>query len=585
MRPIFFEGRFGWLHEAADAVGAGTMPLLGVVLCSAFAQEEICTHYGLMLLADRLAAAGMPTLRFDYLGIGDSADAEVTLASLRHDVVRAVDCLRQECDVGPVALCGLRLGSAVAALAAEGIHGIAGVAMLAPVIDGRGFLRETRAAASVAPLAMLDPVPPIDAGAVLNTNGFRWSPRLQAEIAAIDLTKAPRPAPTVMLATIARDRRAPAYAAMLRDAATEVTTLPFVDYDAYVLDPTVHVMPDATFAAVEGWLTTLSSTPGVASRADPVSIEPMLVGEDYDETPVRFGSDDRVFGILCRPRRASGSGVAALLLHEGSSHHIGNGRAYVAMARRLAAAGVASLRMDLSGMGDSPAGHDRRSPYFDPGRLAEAASGVDRLVAEGYDRVAAFGLCSGAHLAFQLGVADERIAGIYLINLPKFVWQYGEDIRPYTRDSKRTVRSYLRSLRNAGTYRRVLRGDGDLIGIARVLTRRALASGAETVRRLRPPAPGSDRAIVREQMRRLADRGVDTVMFLTDEDVGLADVARHFGRSYRGLKAFSPARIVLLPRADHHFNAADARRRYVDLVEAALRDLVQTRASGSARLV
>ena len=574
MRPIFFDGRFGWLHEPAPGSGPEPGPALGVVLCAAFAQEEICTHHGLMLLADRLAAAGMPTLRFDYLGTGDSADigtgVDVSLASLSDDVAHAVDALRQECAVGAVALCGLRLGAAVAVQAAARIADIAGVALLAPVIDGRTFLRETRAAAGVAPLAQLDPVPPIDAGLPLNTNGFRWSGALQVEVAGIELTRLPAPAPQVMLATIRRDRRAPAYAAMLREAGVAVAEQPFADYDAYMLDPTVHVTPHATFAAVEAWLRDLPPGTARVAASAPVTIEGTLAGDDFEELPQRFGPDDRVFGMLCRPRSGTTAPVAAMLLQEGSSHHIGNGRAYVALARRLAAAGIASLRMDLTGMGDSPAGGNDRSPYFDPERYGEAVSGIDLLAAAGAPRVVAFGLCSGAHLAFQIGVADPRVAGIYLINLPKFVWDYGDDIRPFTRDSKRTLRAYLRSMRTLSAYRRVLRGEGDLTGIARVLARRAVNGGIEAIRGLRAPPPGSDRAIVRDQMRRLSARGVETLLFFTDDDVGLTDMTRHFGRGARRMKAHAPARMIVMPRADHHFNGTDVRRRYIDAVVASL---------------
>ena len=38
--------------------------------------------------------------------------------------------------------------------------------------------------------------------------------------------------------------------------------------------------------------------------------------------------------MLCAPSERAAAPVAALLLHEGSTHHIGNGRAYVALARQ-----------------------------------------------------------------------------------------------------------------------------------------------------------------------------------------------------------------------------------------------------------
>ncbi len=578
--PIFFEGRFGWLHDAAPRDPL-RVPPLGVVLCPAFAQEEICSHYGLMLLADRLAAAGMPTLRFDYGGTGDSVDDPVTLAGFEHDVVRAVDCLRQQCGVGPVVLAGLRLGAAVAVRAASRIEGVYGLAMLAPVIAGQAFLRETRAAASVSSLALLDPVPKQDADKPLNTNGFHWSSAFQREIAAIDLVQTPPAAPNVLLATIRSDRRGAAFCTLLRDAGTHVTERPFADYEAFVRDPTTHEMPEATFAAVEAWLVELRDAdrrvPVSLSTPAPVAIGATLVERGYEEVPMRFGPDSRVFGMLCRPPATSGTAaapIAALLLHEGSSHHIGNGRAYVALARQLAAAGIASLRVDLTGMGDSPAGDNTRSPYFDLERQCEIHAAIDALETAGYPHAYAFGLCSGADAAFQIGLADPRVVGIVMVNLQKFVWRYGDDLRIVARNSKRTIRSYVRSMRNPAEWRRALSGKADLIGIARVLAHRGLTRGVHAVRSLMPPKPGSDSARVRDQMRQLSARGVATLLVFSDDDTGLADVAMHFGRGARRLKTYGPARMVVFDDADHHFNGSRVRERFHQFAETIMRDAV-----------
>lgn len=544
------------------------------MLCAAWAQEEICSHYGLMLLADQLAAAGMPTLRFDYGGTGDSVDIAVTLATLEEDVVRAVNCLRQQSGVDAVALVGLRLGSAIAARAAARIDGVAGVAMLAPVITGQSFLRETRAAASVSSLAHLDPVPKADSDKPLNTNGFIWSGAFQRELATLDLTGAVPPAPNVLIATIRSDRRTAPFAVALRDRGASVTERAFVDYDAYVRDPTTHEMPIETFAAVEAWLGALPRTAGSHHVAAPVAMHPTFAEGDYEEIPMRFGTDGAVFGMLCRPVGRLAAPIAALLLHEGSSHHIGNGRAYVPLAREMAADGIASLRMDLTGMGDSPAGENTRSPYFDLERQDEICAGIDVLVREGYPKAFALGLCSGADAAFQVGLADRRIVGIIMVNLQKFVWRYGDDLRIVARNSKRTIKSYVRSMRNPAEWRRALSGKADLVGIARVLAVRGVTRSLHAVRSLMPPKPGSEIARVRDQMRTLSERGVRTMLVFSQDDTGLADVAMHFGRGGRRLKAFVPASMTVFDNADHHFNGTDARRRFHAFAAAALRETV-----------
>jgi pimeloyl-ACP methyl ester carboxylesterase len=185
--------------------------------------------------------------------------------------------------------------------------------------------------------------------------------------------------------------------------------------------------------------------------------------------------ENAVFGVLCRPSGVAASPVAALLVHEGSTHSIGNGRAYVALARRLAREGYASLRFDLTGTGDSPAHGNTRNPHYDPERIAECVAGLDLLEREGFPKAVALGLCAGAYTAQELTLADRRVVGNVLINLQKFVWHYGDDIRVAVRDNKRTFKAYLRAMRNKGEWKRALSGGADFTGIARVLTKRVIA--------------------------------------------------------------------------------------------------------------
>ncbi len=566
--PIYFEGRFGWLHSPAGPVHAGAAT--GVILCSAFAQEEVCTHHGLMALASDLAAAGHPTIRFDYRGTGDSDDVDVTLDTLGDDVARAADCLRQQADVGAVVLVGVRLGAAVALRAVGGIDGVWGMALLAPMLSGQAFMRETRASASVASLSGLDPVPPIESGEPLNTNGFRWSGALQQEVAALDLTQAPAKHFPILAIPGRADRRTGKLAAAWRERGAAVTEADFPDYEGWMQDPTTNETPVATFVVVRDWIAALPPCPNATAPSRPVAVAHSVEIGACVEHPVRFGKDDALAGILCRPHGQSAAPVAALLLHEGSTHHIGNGRAYVTLARHLAEAGIASLRVDLTGMGDSPAGDNPRHPHYDPERIAEGVAGLDLLEREGFTKAMAFGLCSGAHTALQVTLADDRVVGNIVLNLQKFIWHYGDDIRIATRDNKRSFKAYVRAMRNPGEWRRAFAGEADFKGIARVLAKRSMARAGHAIRSLLPPAPDSEVAQVRALMRKLADRRVHTTLMFSDEDPGLGEMWMQFGAKARRLSQYAPAKLVMLDQADHHFNGTSARTRYFDLARDAI---------------
>ncbi len=77
-------------------------------------------------------------------------------------------------------------------------------------------------------------------------------------------------------------------------------------------------------------------------------------GEGFTETPVRFGTNNRLVGILCTPRVAVAGKVAALLLSSGYDPMSGWARSSVRLARSLAAQGISSLRFDGANVADSP---------------------------------------------------------------------------------------------------------------------------------------------------------------------------------------------------------------------------------------
>ncbi len=574
MKPLYFDGRFGFQHLNDQGLSSG----LGVVMCPAFAQEEVCTHHGWMALAQDLAQAGHAVLRFDYRGTGNGADADLSIEGMVEDALAAARTLAGQTGVGRVVLMGLRLGAAVALLAARRVEGLAGVALLAPVISGAGFMRETRVGASVASLSGLDPVPPQGSDLPLNTNGFHWSAAFQAQVAAIDLAKAAAPGAPSLLMSARGDRKAAKLAAAWGQGATE---MPFTDFEGWMQDPTTHRNPVESFATIVDWVGGLPLNPVPMPLESEVS--DTLAGDGFVEQPFCFGAKDAVFGVLCRPVGVA-SPVAALLVHEGSTHSIGNGRAYVALARRLAREGHASLRFDLTGTGDSPAHGNTRNPHYDPQRMAECVAGLDLLEREGYGQAVALGLCAGAYTAQEVTLADRRVLGNVLINLQKFVWHYGDDIRVAVRDNKRTFKAYLRAMRNKGEWQRALSGGADFAGIARVLTKRLIARARHAMVSLFPPAPDSERALVRDKLARLSVRGVHATLLLSDEDPGLAEMHMHLGGKGQKLAAYAPVRMIVLDKADHHFNAAQARARHTDIVLEVMRRVAASHAMPAASL-
>ena len=140
------------------------------------------------------------------------------------------------------------------------------------------------------------------------------------------------------------------------------------------------------------------------------------------EVVLTFG-ERQLIGILALPEEIDPRRPAIVIPNTGIEHRVGPNRLHVKLARAFAQRGYVALRLDLSGMGDSPmdaAGDAVRD-------LQEA---MDELQRQGYGgRFAAVGLCSGAHDAHRLALADRRVTAVacidgYAYRTPRFFLNY-----------------------------------------------------------------------------------------------------------------------------------------------------------------
>ena len=138
--PVSFEGLAGIFHPARKDVQRDH----AVLFVSPWGMEELCSRKFQRVLAEQLAASGVASLRFDYLGSGDALDPDDVgrVADWLSDTRAAFEYLKRLSGCSGVVVVAQGLGCAIAAQALAGTAPAGSMALLAPVVSGRAYLRE-----------------------------------------------------------------------------------------------------------------------------------------------------------------------------------------------------------------------------------------------------------------------------------------------------------------------------------------------------------------------------------------------------------------------------------------------------------
>jgi pimeloyl-ACP methyl ester carboxylesterase len=298
----------------------------------------------------------------------------------------------------------------------------------------------------------------------------------------------------------------------------------------------------------------------------------------FDERPLFFGPSEGLAGILCCPRTASFEAApTVIMVNTGFGRRIGDGRVYVTLARRLAAIGVPSLRMDLSGFGDS-----REEPGIDADpysirHVEDVVAAINALEQTGLRHPLLIGICSGAHTVFHSALADRRVHGIVAVNLQKFIWKAGASLKVENRRQRRPISFYLRAAGAFTAWRRVVSGDVAILPILAVLVTRPFSSAfrraclrLETVTGI-----GSRAGATARDVAQLSARGTRLDLIYSEDDPGLAELSQHFGTRLRGLNGMPGVHVHVIGAADHALLDHTARLQFVEMMVDELRGAVE----------
>jgi pimeloyl-ACP methyl ester carboxylesterase len=416
-----------------------------VLFVPPFGWEEVCSYRILREWAGRLAGAGFPALRLTLPGCGDSGGdprEPGRLEAWTSAVSIAARAVRVQTGAGAVVAIGLGLGGMLACRAAEAGAPIDGLVMWGTSARGRDLTRQLKAFARIEASQVFEglPDPPPPAEGELEVGGFVLSADTQSELGAVDLSgltlphALPRGALLLERDGIGVDKR-------LREAlegqGVNVEVRAGEGYGEMTSHPQQSQMPESVVAEVTAWLERAdeSAPPhGPAAEAPAAlavseSAALQIDGVDIVETPLAIPQDfGNLSGILTTPTEG-GQPVCIVMLNAGAIRRIGPNRMWVEAARRWAARGVPSLRVDVEAIGEADGAV---SPYADDNALyvdeliPQVKAAIAFLAEQGVaERFVTVGLCAGAYWAMYAGLEDPRVTAALMFNSRGIVWDTG----------------------------------------------------------------------------------------------------------------------------------------------------------------
>jgi hypothetical protein len=432
-RPLF-----AWFDVPDDGLVAGA-----AVICPSMGLEAAYSARTLRTLAHRLAGARWAALRLDYATTGDSVGSwtdpdlvDEWLGSIR----LAVDALRG-LGAPRVGIVGLRLGATLAAAELALGGPIDDLVLWDPCPTGRAFLREQRAlfafrrqmavewgTATKEQVVSRDEVN--DAGLV-EAPGAVFSPATAAALETLAIAGGDRRLATRELVLSRQDKR-------VGRTLEERLTLPHVETSAVAGQEDLFfeqpVTPVPTLDRIISWFSEADGPLGPLTTPErlPAAVHRAPGRAGVRERAVAMGPG-RLFGMVSEPEGdIDPSAPTVVFLNVGLIGHHGPGRLWVELARAAAATGrVRCLRVDLSGLGDSPTRPGRTEMTDFPLDAPEDMDDIRQLAGADGAPLIVMGVCSGADHAIEMALAAP-VASICLINpaLSFMKWGGGRDTAP-----------------------------------------------------------------------------------------------------------------------------------------------------------
>ncbi|SHH41833.1 hydrolase 1, exosortase A system-associated [Massilia sp. CF038] len=243
-----------------------------------------------------------------------------------------------------------------------------------------------------------------------------------------------------------------------------------------------------------------------------------------------------LYGVAHVPAVPHKRGV--LVVVGGPQYRAGSHRQFTLLARSLAGAGVACMRFDYRGMGDS---EGAMRDFEDVGEDLRAAIDTFFQQVPQLEEVVLWGLCDAASAAMLYARNDARVGALVLLN----PW-----VRTDAGAAKATIKHYYRGrLLEGAFWKKIVSGRFNVRAAAASLFRLVGAAAAK-------PASG---ALPDRMHAAMAEFKGKSLVILSGADLTAREFEDLAGASDKWQQLMQPPRVTrhALPKADHTFSRAE----------------------------
>lgn len=270
------------------------------------------------------------------------------------------------------------------------------------------------------------------------------------------------------------------------------------------------------------------------------------------ETPVLFGAESTLIGVVTQPDQGIAADFACLTFNAGVIPRFGPHRFNVKLARDLAKAGIISMRFDISGLGDSRPVVTERN--FLQQAVVDIRAAMDFLEHRyGIRRFALIGNCSGAVHIYWASLADERVVGVLMFDGFCYKTRWTMPVRHWKRLRAGTLRSTIMAVgrRLAATLslrpRNKTEAEADMF--------------SEDDSLATPPRDQYCQA-----MQTLVNRGVSVFLVFSGGNLERYSYAGQFRDSFAKEPFVDKVRCDHMPEIDHTLLNLDAQHRFIGVI-------------------